>query len=153
MLPAKLRLLTLEREMSPSAVALPDVPPPMVLTTVTAPPEPLAVLKLRLLNSPVLLKSVELRLIAPVPRVNVRGACNSVLIGLATPLLSVNSPFPPLVSITTGVLSACVNTFPMLSLDVVAMRTPVVRPPMLVVPSVLRFARISVVTAEVTSSE
>ena len=61
MLAAKLRLLTLEREMSPSAVVLPCVPPPIVLTTVTAPPEPLAVLNVRLLNSLVLLKSVEFK--------------------------------------------------------------------------------------------
>ena len=87
------------------------------------------------------------------PRVNVTGACISVAIVVNTPLFSVNTPLPPLVSITTAVLSACVVTFPMLSLDDVAMRTPVVRPTIFVLPSVFRLAKMSVVTAEVTSSE
>ena len=87
------------------------------------------------------------------PRVNVTGACISVAIVVNAPLFSVNTPLPPLVSITTAVLSACVVTLPMLSLDVVAILTPVVLPLILVLPSVLRLAKMSVVTAEITSSE
>ena len=61
MLAWKLRLLTLEREISPRPDVLPCVPPPIVLMTVTGPPVPLAVLNVRLLYSPVVLNSVEFK--------------------------------------------------------------------------------------------
>ena len=85
------------------------------------------------------------------PRVKTSGACISATIVL--PLSSVKTPLPPLVSMTTAVLLLSVVKLPKLSLVDVAIRIPVVRPESETLPSVLMLEKISVVTAEPTSSE